>query len=259
MADTQHHSITTARRYLQYLRAGNKGLKLPEIPGRCVISYLGAAIDLLKARCPHLSCSLGFTNPMELHFFFPEGGVPFAMARGMHGASMASVQLEELIALGFLEFLVIGPAGHPSSARPPALRRGDLLLVNQALIFEGTSAHYGQRERSVPSLDMVDRLRTLLPKLGVTFHEGAVATTDALYRETGAFVHRLVERGALAVDMEMSALLTVAAFHARAIGGLVFISDVVSTLDGWTLGLAAREYERLVGRMAEIAWKYASE
>lgn len=259
MDDTRQQSITSADRYLRHLRASRKGLNLPVIPQRCVISYVGPVIDLIRARHPHRSCSLGFTNPMEVHFLFPEGGTPFAVARGMHGAPMAAVLLEELIALGFEEFLVVGPAGHPTDKPRPEMDTGELLLVTDAWIFEGTSAHYGGRESARPVAAIADRLRRLLRRFGVPCREGAVATTDALYRETDAFVKRLVGIGAAAVDMEMSALFTVANFHARAVGGLVFISDVVSTERGWSIGIPAERFDALVEQLAEICLAYAQE
>ena len=54
---------------------------------------------------------------------------------------------------------------------------------------------------------------------------GDVWTTDALFRETRAKAQRYGRKGLLAVEMELSALLTVAAFRKVRLGGLMVISD----------------------------------
>lgn len=257
MDEHNQASITSARRYIDYLLASHPELKLPAIPTRCVISYTKAVTDQVKSRYRHRSFSLGFTNPIEVNFFFPKGGADsFAIARGLHGAPMAAVLLEELIALGFGEFLVIGPAGHPSTLANTDMGVGELLLPTEAWIYEGTSPHYGRSGRVSPHGFVVDQVRKCLHHLGIPCREGCVATTDALYRESRSFVKELVEKQALAVDMEMSALFSVADYYARPLGGLIFISDVVSTEGAWELGLCGERLDNLYHRLTDIVLEF---
>jgi uridine phosphorylase len=150
---------------------------------------------------------------------------------------MAAVVLEELIALGSERFLCLGSAGHPVAGEARRLEIADLLLVDRALIYEGTSQHYAAGVRvAEPDGDATEVLSRTLDRHELRHSRGSVATTDAIYRETPAFIREVVQRGALAVDMELSALFTVSRFHGKHIAALVWISDILGVEEGWTLG-----------------------
>lgn len=252
-------SITNARRYLDYVLASNGKMELPEIPSRCVISYTSDIIEIIKQTYPHQSVDLGCTNPTHIHFFFPHDDDNFAIARGLHGAPMAAVLLEELIALGFEEFLVIGASGHPARAENPILHVGDLLLTTDAFIFEGTSSHYLRGKTTVrPSKLVTEGLRKILTKLNIDYKEGSVATTDALYRETAQFIKLLIDKDILAIDMEMSALFTVAQYHRKIIGGLLFITDLIREEGVWELGLLGNNFFTLQSKLIRIIKEFVT-
>ena len=122
--------------------------------------------------------------------------------------------LEELIALGFRRFVTMGCAGVPSNGAGPAVPMGGVVLANRALIYEGTSPHYTPHERvAYPDAAGMKHLSELLTSHGIDYQVGAVATTDALYRETPSFLDELLDSGVIAIDMELSALFTVARFR----------------------------------------------
>jgi len=162
--------------------------------------------------------------------------------------------LEELIALGFERFLSVGAAGHPCNGQGPKLEVGNIVLPNTALIFEGTSCHY-QAEGGVsrPDPAQFDRIISILQANGTGFTAGTVATTDALYRETPEFIQTITERQAIALDMELSALFSVATFHGKEIAGLLYISDIISTVGDWQLGLMGQYPERLEHELFAVA------
>lgn len=249
-------SITSAQRYIDFHLTHMSCVELPDIPSQCIINYIPDVSDSIKTLYPHRSVTLGITNPMQLDVFSLDHGKSFAMSHGLHGSPMAAVQLEELIALGCENFLVIGPAGHPTSKSKPELELGELLLATSALIFEGTSPHYGQRKQSSPSADAVKRLRNTLQNLELHFRQGAVATTDALYRETEPFLRKLLERQVLAIEMELSALFTVAHFHRKAPAGLLFISDLVSIDGNWNIAPSPRVYRNVVRQLTDTVLAY---
>lgn len=253
------YSITSARRYIDFVLSREKELKLPIMPRHCVISYVPDVLEQMKKLHAHRSMRLGLTNPMQLFFFTPDEGQAFAMARGMHGAPMAAVQLEELIALGCEDFLVIGPAGHPTAKGEPDLQLGDLLLATCAWIFEGTSPHYGKDDHSSPASLSVERLRSALENLGIHFHQGAVATTDALYRETGEFIKGLVAKEILAVEMEMSALCTVSGCRGKNLAGLLFISDLVCSDGRWDIAPSLKVYRNVVRQFIDVVHGYVRQ
>jgi len=76
----------------------------------------------------------------------------------------------------------------------------------------------------------------------VAFHSGKVWTTDAIYRETEAKVLAYGSQGMLAVEMEMSALFTVARFRGVALAGLLIVSDELFTLT-WRHGLRDNRFQ----------------
>ena len=78
---------------------------------------------------------------------------------------------------------------------------------------------------------------------GEAFHAGKVWTTDAPYRETEAKVREYGSQGILAVEMEMSALFTVARFRGVALAGLLVVSDELSNLT-WRHGLRDNRFRR---------------
>lgn len=229
----EQESITSARAYVDYILKA-RGIALPSVPACCVIVHSGRIIDQLRRGHPHHSIDIGSRLPSPIHFFTPAQGQPFAMVASHHGAPMAALLLEELIALGFQHFITVGPAGYPANGHAPALGLGDIILVDEALIYEGTSPHYGVAGASVAADPaMATRLADALARQGVACRRGRIATTDAIYRETPAFLDAIIARQALAIDMELSALFSVCRYHARPIGALLFISDIVGRHAGW--------------------------
>jgi nucleoside phosphorylase len=253
MSNKASTSITHARRYVEYVLE-RRNIDLPPIPAACVISYMTGLIDLAKAAFPHQIIDLGCTTHAPIHLFHPEHASPFAIAQGHHGAPMAAVMLEELIALGFERFLSVGAAGHPCNGQGAKLEVGDIVLPDTALIFEGTSFHYrAEGDISIPAPAQLDLVSSILQANGMRFTTGRVATTDALYRETPEFIQTITERQAIALDMELSALFSVASFHGKEIAGLLYISDIISALGDWQLGLMGQFPERLEHELFAVA------
>lgn len=250
---TTAQSITNAREYVAYVLK-KRNIALPPIPPACVISYMTGLVDLAKGNFRHQIINLGCTTHAPIHLFYPEHASPFAIAQGHHGAPMAAVMLEELIALGFEQFLSVGAAGHPCNGQGAKLEVGDIVLPNAALIFEGTSSHYqAEGGVSMPAPALFDRINSILRANGTRFTTGTVATTDALYRETPEFIQAITERQAIALDMELSALFSVAAFHGKEIAGMLYISDIISTVGEWQLGLMGQFPECLEHEMFAVA------
>ncbi len=255
----QDSSITLASKYLDFLLKRKNIVECRNIPDQCIINYVPELNNSLKALYPYRSFSLGITNPMQLNVFSPDDGKPFVVSQGMHGSPMAAVQLEELIALGCGNFLVIGPAGHPTAKSVPDLDLGELLIATNAWIYEGTSPHYGRRKKSSPSAIAVKRLGKALADLQLHYKEGSVATTDALYRETGSFLQKLLEREILGIEMELSALFTVADFHKKDLAGLVYISDIVGIDNRWNIAPSPKVYRTVVRQLTDVVLKFIKQ
>lgn len=252
-ANTAQRSITNAREYVAYVLK-KRNITLPPIPPACIISYMTGLVDLAKGTFRHQVIDLGCTTYAPIHLFYPEQASPFAIAQGHHGAPMAAVMLEELIALGFERFLSIGAAGHPCNGQGAKLEVGDIVLPNAALIFEGTSSHYQvEGGISLPAPALLDHISSILHANGIRFTTGTIATTDALYRETPEFIQAIAKRQAIALDMELSTLFSVATFHGKEIAGVLYISDIISSVGDWQLGLMGQFPERLEHKLFAVA------
>lgn len=166
----------------------------------------------------------------------------------MVGAPYAVMVLETLIAWGARTFLFLGWCGAVSSQ----VGIGDMVLPDRAVIEEGTSAHYGARETSVPrpSGPLADWVADQLDAMDLRWHAGRVWTTDAIYRETPEAVARHQGRGVLAVEMETSALFTVAAFRGVELVSLLVVSDELASLT-WRPGFRDRRF--VLARQAAAA------
>jgi uridine phosphorylase len=156
------------------------------------------------------------------------GSGKIALATGFGvGAPAAAVMLEELIAWGVKEFVSMGTAGSLRTDLPP----GSLVVCTSAFRDEGTSRHYQDNdERSFPDPELTARLETALLSNAMAFVKGPSWTIDAIYRETSMEVLEFREKGALVVEMEASALFSIAAFRKVPLAACFTVSDTLAEL-----------------------------
>jgi len=184
----------------------------------------------------------------KLYLSRPQTGPPITLCGPFLGAPQAVMGMERLIALGARRIWVLGWCG----SIKPGLGIGDIVIPESALSEEGTSAHYPIGDRPVRSdLKLNRMLESALKQGGVPFSMGPVWTTDAPYRETPEKVKTYADLGVLAVEMEMSALMTVALYRSVAMAGLLVVSDELFDLK-WRRGFSdpsLRQSSRAAGRV----------
>ncbi len=139
------------------------------------------------------------------------------------GAPMAVLCLEKLIALGADKIILYGWCG----SLQEDLHAMDVLVPTSGLCEEGTSQHYqaGPNADSLPSSALRERLCSSLSNTSIDFQQGPVWTTDAPYRETRRKVADYAARGVYGVDMEYTALCSVAAFRRVQLAAVMLVSD----------------------------------
>lgn len=173
---------------------------------------------------------------------------PVTLSGPFLGAPHAVIAMEKLIVLGTKRIWVLGWCG----SLHHDLRIGNLVIPTGAVSEEGTSQHYPLHNRDVESDATLNRiLEETLKEQGLTFFKGEVWTTDALYRETPAKVQAHQTRGILAVEMEISALMTVALYRSIAMAGLLVVSDELFDLK-WRPGFSSpllRRTSHVAGKM----------
>jgi uridine phosphorylase len=159
-------------------------------------------------------------------FHLTESKRKIALAGPAVGAPQAVMILEKLIALGARRVILSGWIG----GLQPNLSFGDLLLPDEAVSEEGTSAHYSDERRPRPSPVLLRELQKGLQRERLLYRQGPIWTTDAPYRETVDKVKAFQSQGILGVDMETSAFFTVGAFRGIEVAALLVVSDDLSRL-----------------------------
>lgn len=138
------------------------------------------------------------------------------------GAPAAIATLEELIALGVRDILIVGTGG----SLQPTLPIGSIILPTSAIREEGTSFHYVPAGVDLsPDPTLAQALAEEVVKLGGVGAFGPVWTTDAPYREMRSKVLAYSAMGVLAVEMEAAALFALAQFRGVRLGMVMAISD----------------------------------
>lgn len=137
---------------------------------------------------------------------------------GGRGAPQACDTVETLAALGVKNIVAVGMCG----AFDPRVEAGQIIAPSMAFVEEGTSLHY------YPSIDYAAPDGELLDMAASQLQVSAfpIVTTDAVYRQTFEKERLWREKGAVAVDMETSAVFSVSRYLGSKAVGLLMISDV---------------------------------
>lgn len=145
----------------------------------------------------------------ELNLCFLDGG---------RGAPQAADTVETLAALGVRNIIAVGMCG----AYDEKVRVGEIIAPQKALVEEGTSLHY------YPSIDAAYPNADSLKKAASIFHIDThpIVSTDAVYRQTFYKEQVWREKGAVGVDMETSAVFSVARYLGLKAVALLMVSDI---------------------------------
>ncbi len=144
------------------------------------------------------------------------------------GAPYAVILLESLIVWGVREVVFFGWCGAVSRD----VRIGDVIVPDQAFIDDGTSKNYTAETslETFPSASIQNLIKSSLTRNNLRFHEGAIWSTDAIFRETKEKVGFFQKKNALAVEMEAAALFSAGSFRNIDVGCILVVSDDLSSL-----------------------------
>lgn len=140
-----------------------------------------------------------------------------------NGASLASIDYECLIELGFSSFVVYGYTCCINNCA----EIGEIVLINKAYIGEGVSRYYARNKHfNVVSESLNSQIAH---KLASHFNFRIVNcyTTEALFMETPEFISELRARSISCIDMECSALATISKYRGVHVAFVFCISDVI--------------------------------
>lgn len=156
------------------------------------------------------------------------------------GAAAAVLVLEKMIVLGVKEVWLVSCCG----TLDPSWSIGDIVLATSAVSGEGVSHYYSGRQETAPGMGATAHLEEVIKGHGSTVQKGTIWSTDAPYRERRSELIGLQERyGVTGIDMEFSALCTVAAHRGVNLGALFVVSDMLWTKN-WKPGFGSAEFTR---------------
>jgi uridine phosphorylase len=171
------------------------------------------------------------------------------------GAPASVAMFEEMTACGMRTLITTGAAG---SLQPDA-PIGTIVVPSSAIREEGTSHHYAPHDEPAeadPSL--LGDIRAALDARSLSYREGVNWTTDAVYREHRQKVDLYRRAGVVTVDMELSALFTVARVRDVRCAAVVCVSDELHG-DRWDIGFGGGGFIGGMVKTAQIALTVAQQ
>jgi len=177
--------------------------------------------------------------------------VPVSVQTTGMGAPSAAIVVEELAMLGAKIVIRIGTCGGVQ----PEIEAGDLVIATAASPLEGTTRQYVDNDAYAPAATfrVVRALVDTAEAAPVRYHVGPVATEDALYAVTPGWRETWRSRGALAQEMEASAIFTVAALRGLEAGCLLTVSNPAGQHDR----MGDEELGPAIDRMINVALEAA--
>ena len=137
---------------------------------------------------------------------------------GGRGAPQAVDTVENLAALGVKNIIAVGMCG----AYNNNVSVGEIVAPYMAFVDEGTSLHYYESiEAAYPNKSLLNLATSLF-----SIKNHPIVSTDAVYRQTFGKEKLWREKGAVGVDMETSAVFSVAHYLGLNAVALLMVSDI---------------------------------
>ncbi len=223
----------------------------PVLPETGILAVNPADAAVLAAYAEHKTMRRSFLFNSTLH----HSDELFLAGPGV-GAPMAVMCLEKLIVLGAKRIILYGWCG----SLQKKLRAMDVLVPAEAVCEEGTSPHYqpGRNRMTAPSPALRSQLCTVLSAADIDFQQGKAWTTDAPYRETSRKVAEYATQSIYGVDMEYSALCTVAAFRGVELAAVMLVSDELRR-QPWQPRYSFKKFKQKSGSLLTLLCDAAQE
>lgn len=177
-----------------------KNLGECNVPKICVLDPDGDVVRYLKKRSAELNICWACYHSELYDATYKE--LAFGIIGCAVGASYAVLLAEQLFVSGCELLISVTSAGKIDDTV-----KSDYLLIKDTLRDEGTSYHYlSKDEAAVLNTELLHKLQPLLSDKFLSVQTGKSWTTDAPFRETASAISQAKSLGAVAVEMEASAL-----------------------------------------------------
>lgn len=205
--------IITAKKILKHKKL------LKTVPDSFIISSFDAVLQLMKHYKIRRACSIISAKIFVINISNTKIGIACPSSIGAPAIAMVA---EELAASGANRLILVGATG----ALQQNLNAGSAILPTNSLREESISCHYANLSKyATPSPGLSKILERSLKENRTTFTKGGSWTTDAFYRETMAKAKRYQKEGVLCVEMEASALFSVAKHCNTEASALLYVTD----------------------------------
>ncbi len=159
-------------------------------------------------------------------------GIPVSAVSTGIGCPSTAIAVEELANIGVTHFIRVGSTG----ALQADVETGDIVINTATMRKDGTTRFYV--DDGFPAVAdhflthaLIESARALQPERKFRLHIGLNASSDAFYGETPAVVARLSEHRLLNVEMESSAIFTIAHLRGLKAGMVCGVSGNLVTGD----------------------------
>jgi len=165
------------------------------------------------------------------------------------GCPSAMIVSEELITLGCKRLIRVGTCGGLQQSH----ELGDIIVALSAVPADATAMHLVGNEPHCPtaSWNLVHEAVHVAKHSGQKLHIGPIVSSDLFYNPDEGQYERWASRGVLAVEMESSALFTLAALRGVEAATILCVSDLV--VDGAFTRITDAGLKDAVDRMTTLA------
>ncbi len=230
---------------------------LPDFPKTVVTCFARSTFARILAEFSHREIARTSVANLEIPIYeLNFHGQKIGFFNSYVGASGCVAILEDIIAMGAENILVFGTCGVLDSS----IKETSIIIPTVAIRDEGTSYHYAPPANEIELNHAYrNQFKTFLDEKNISYTEGKVWTTDGIYRETHQKMANRKAQGAIAVDMECSAIAAFANF--RDINHFQFFYSA-DNLDAetWDVRTLANDADlETKDRIATIALSFAVE
>lgn len=222
-------SITSATQWIQH-QIKPELIENYAIPSILIIGFFPTLYQYVRKNYkPTIIDKIRKNNPVYI-FEYLNHKIAFVFPG--FGASISSLVFEECLALGSEQILFIGSCGNLNNNRD----KFQIHLLEGAYSDDGTSKHYFEFKQPLIhcNKNIIQKSEKYLNRKKIPYQKGFSWTTDAVYRETASKIIERKKQGCICVDMEAAALISIAKYYNKQIGGILVPSDAL-TEEKWTL------------------------
>lgn len=138
------------------------------------------------------------------------------------GAPACITSYEEILVMGLEKLIMFGTCG----VLDGSIKDLAIIIPDAAIRDEGTSYHYKVSSNEITANQKyIHEFESILKKRNIDYVIGKTWTTDAPFRETRDKVQKRKSQGCICVDMECSAMMSVAEFRNKELFQFFYAAD----------------------------------